>query len=284
MRTVTTPRAMQKLAERWRCAGERVGVVPTMGALHAGHERLIRTARRECGRVVVTLFVNPTQFAPHEDLAQYPGTLAADKRLCRAAGVDALFLPPSDDIYPVGFGTTVHVNGPTQGWEGASRPTHFDGVSTIVAKLFNITRPHNAYFGQKDAQQAAVVRRFARDLNFDVHVRVCPTVREPDGLALSSRNQYLGPEERAQATCLYQALCEARALARTGERRTELLERAMRRVIEAQPLARPDYVGIVCPDTMRALTRLDNGRALAVAAAFVGETRLLDNMVLEVPA
>lgn len=275
---------MQRAAERWRVAGDRVGVVPTMGALHAGHERLMRHARRECDRVIVTLFVNPTQFAPTEDLGAYPQTLAADKRMCRAAAVDVLFLPAAEDVYPPGFATTVHVAGPSAGWEGHSRPTHFDGVTTVVSKLFNMTKPHRAYFGQKDAQQAAVVRRLAADLNFDVQIRVCPTVRERDGLALSSRNQYLDADARAQAVCVHEALQAAQRLVAAGERRTAPLKRAMRRAIARQPLARPDYVAVVCSESMRELRELENGRAVAVAAAYVGETRLIDNVVLEVPA
>ena len=268
----------------WRAAGESVGVVPTMGALHAGHERLMRTARRECDRVILTLFVNPTQFAPTEDLGAYPRTLAADKRMARAAGVDAVFLPSATAMYGDGFATTVHLDGPTQGWEGASRPTHFDGVTTVVAKLWNITKPHRTYFGQKDAQQAAVVRRLAADLDFDLTVRVCPTVREADGLALSSRNAYLADEQRSQAPCLYEALRKVRALVHEGERRTARLKQTMRRIIHRRPAARVDYANIVCADTMQELTRLGPGRALAIVAVYFGRARLLDNMMLKVPA
>lgn len=275
---------MQRLAERWRANGDRVGVVPTMGALHAGHERLMRTARRECDRVILTLFVNPTQFAPTEDLGAYPRTVAADRKLARATGMDAIFLPHADAMYPPEFASTVHLSGPTEGWEGASRPTHFDGVTTIVAKLWNITKPHRAYFGQKDAQQAAVVRRLAADLNFDLTVRVCPIVREADGLALSSRNVYLTPAQREQATCLHRALGRVRDRVRAGERRAARLIRAMRDAVGVCPEARLDYAAIVCPDTMRPLRTLEPGRALAIIAVFFGKTRLLDNTIVKVSA
>ena len=284
MRTITSPRGMQRLADTWRAAGDRVGVVPTMGALHAGHARLMRTARRECDRVILTLFVNPAQFAPTEDLGAYPRTLQADKALARSLGMDALFLPSAEAVYPPGFATTVHLEGPTAGWEGDSRPTHFDGVATVVAKLWNMTKPHRTYFGQKDAQQAAVVRRLAADLDFDVAVRVCPTAREPDGLACSSRNAYLTPAQRDQAACLYAALCAVRARVRAGERRAARLTRALRDAVAARAEARVDYAGIVCPDTMQAVRTLTPGRALAILAVVFGETRLLDNMIVKVPA
>lgn len=284
MRTITSPRAMQRLAERWRLAGDRVGVVPTMGALHEGHVRLIRTARRECDRVILTLFVNPAQFGAGEDLEQYPRTPAADKRIARANGVDAVFEPSVEDVYPAGFCTTVHVAGLTEQWEGAARATHFDGVTTVVSKLFNMTKPHRAYFGQKDGQQAAVVQRLAADLNFDVKVRVCPTVREADGLALSSRNTYLTRSQRDEATCLHEALRAARAMARTGERRTARLKQTMRRVIARRPLARLDYASVVARDTMREIPQLDGRPALAVVAVRIGDVRLIDNMVVKSPA
>lgn len=274
---------MQRVADGWRAEGATVGVVPTMGALHAGHERLLRTARRECDRTVMTLFVNPTQFGPREDLARYPRSPAKDKALARDIGIDVVFAPAVEAMYAEGFATTVHVAGLTDAWEGAARPAHFDGVTTVVSKLFNITRPHRAYFGQKDAQQAAIVRRLAADLDFGCRVRVCPTVREPDGLALSSRNVYLSPVEREQATCLYEALCAARDLARAGTTRAAALTRAMRHTIRRRTLAELEYAAVVNAETMEKLSDIGEGPALAVVAVRFGGTRLIDNMPLPPP-
>jgi pantoate--beta-alanine ligase len=256
------------------------GLIPTMGYLHEGHLSLVRRARGENDHVAVSIFVNPAQFGPHEDLARYPRDLERDLSLLRKAGADLVFTPPVEEVYPSGFQTKVIVEEVTKPVEGAARPGHFAGVATVVAKLFNIFQPDRAYFGQKDAQQVVVIRRMARDLNFPLEIVVCPTLREPDGLALSSRNVYLKPDERRAATVLFRALSAAQAAWRDGERNGERLRAAMRAVLDVEPLARPEYVSIADPDT---LTELDHvgDRALASLAVRVGATRLIDNFILE---
>lgn len=256
-----------------------------MGYLHAGHLSLVQRARREVGRrgkVVVSLYVNPTQFAPHEDLARYPRDLARDRQLCRAAGVDVLFRPTDAAMYPrppgAEFSTYVVEEQLSRGMEGASRPTHFRGVTTVVAKLFHLVMPDVAVFGAKDFQQAAVVRRMVRDLNFPVTIRVAPTVREPDGLALSSRNQYLTPAQRAQATVLWQAIQAARTLARRhpGGVSARRVKAAVQAQVARAPEARLDYVELFDPDTLQPVSVVRRRTHLALAV-FVGNTRLIDN-------
>ena len=256
-----------------------VGLVPTMGFLHDGHLSLVRRARAECASVVASVFVNPSQFAPSEDLADYPRDLDRDVNLLEEAGTDLVLAPPVEAVYPEGFDTWVTVERLTERLEGASRPTHFRGVATIVAKLFNLVRPERAYFGQKDGQQAVVVRRLIRDLGFDIDLVVCPTVREPDGLAMSSRNAYLSPEERKAATILHRALQHAEALYADGERNASKLRGEMERLLRSEPLARPDYVSVANAED---LTELDTvGRkALVSLAVRIGRTRLIDNIVL----
>jgi pantoate--beta-alanine ligase len=238
------------------------GFVPTMGALHEGHLALVRRAARECDCVGVSIFVNPAQFAPGEDLDRYPRNLERDLRLLEPLGVDLVWAPAAEAVYPPGFQTWVTVEELSKGLEGAVRPSHFRGVATVVAKLFNLFRPDRAYFGQKDAQQAAVIRRMVADLNFPVQIVVCPTVREPDGLAMSSRNAYLDPEERRAAAVLYRALCAARARWQAGERDAEALRAAMRAVVQAEPLARLDYVSAADPETLEELGRVTAGALL----------------------
>jgi pantoate--beta-alanine ligase len=257
-----------------------LGLVPTMGALHAGHLSLVERARRENERLAVSLFVNPAQFGPNEDLARYPRDLDRDSALLAEAGCDLLFAPGVSEMYPVGCDTTVDVGPLATRLEGERRPGHFRGVATVVLKLFGIFEPRRAYFGQKDAQQLAVVRALARDLDVPVEVVGCETVRDGDGLALSSRNAYLTTDERAAAGVLYRALCAARDLWAAGERRAERLRAELRRVLDAEPLARTDYASVADPETFRELEGIE-GPALASLAVFLGRARLIDNLRLD---
>lgn len=267
---------------RRREIGGTVGVVPTMGYLHEGHTSLARRARTENDFVIATIFVNPSQFGPNEDLAAYPRDLPRDLALLEAEGVDLVFAPASSaELYPPGFQTWVDlVDLPTR-LEGAHRPGHFRGVATVVAKLFNLTRPRRAYFGQKDAQQCAVIRRMAQDLNFDLEIVICPTVREPHGLAMSSRNAYLTPDERARAGVLFRALSAAQAAFRSGERDAAILRRMMSDILAAEPLARPDYVSVADLDTLEEIDGMAAGPALASLAVRFGRARLIDNVILD---
>ncbi len=256
-----------------------VGFVPTMGYLHEGHLSLIRRAREECRHVVVSIFVNPTQFGPNEDLARYPRDLERDLSLIEPLGVDLVWTPTAEEMYPKGYQTWVEVEAVTRRLEGAMRPGHFRGVTTVVAKLFNVVQPHKAYFGQKDAQQAAVIRRMTMDLNFPIEIVVCPTVREADGLAMSSRNVYLDPEQRKAATVLFRSLSAAKELYEAGERNAEKLRERMKEVLAAEPLAEVQYVSCADYDTLEELSEI-TGKALLSMAVFVGKTRLIDNFVL----
>ena len=258
----------------------KVGLVPTMGYLHEGHLSLIRRSRQDCEHVVVSIFVNPTQFGPKEDLSKYPRDLDRDLSLLEPLGVDLVWTPSDEDMYPSGYQTWVEVEGITRPLEGAMRPGHFRGVTTVVAKLFNAVQPHRAYFGQKDAQQAAVIRQMARDLGYPLEVVVCPTVREPDGLAMSSRNVYLDPEQRKAATVLYRSLCAAKEAYDDGERDAEKIRGKMKEVLASEPLADVQYVSCADYDTLEELETV-TGKALLSMAAFVGKTRLIDNMILE---
>jgi len=273
---------VSELRDRTRAARARgltVGLVPTMGALHEGHRSLVRRARAECGLVVVTLFVNPAQFAPSEDLSRYPRDLEGDRAAVEAEGADLLFAPPVEAVYPPGFATTVAVEGLTASLEGASRPTHFAGVTTVVAKLFNMAQPDRAYFGQKDYQQLQVVRRMARDLDFPVEILACPTVREPDGLAMSSRNRYLSPQERQSALALSRALRAAGTRFDSGERHAPALLRETRALLEEDFRVRIDYVELVDAETLSPVDVIGQPAVLLIAA-FVGSTRLIDNVLL----
>ncbi len=258
----------------------QVGLVPTMGYLHAGHLSLVRLARDACDTVAVSIFVNPTQFGPHEDLDRYPRNLERDFQLLQAQGVDLVFVPDVAEIYPDGYGTYVEVQGVTEMLEGAARPGHFRGVATVVCKLFNIIQPTHAYFGQKDAQQTVVVRKMVRDLDLPIEIVIGPTVREADGLALSSRNAYLAPDEREAATVLYRALMSARERYQAGSRDAEELRAAMRAVLSAEPLARVEYVSTAHPLTLQELDQLDTDGALLSMAVRIGRTRLIDNIIL----
>jgi len=256
-----------------------VGFVPTMGYLHEGHLSLVRRARAENSVTVVSIFVNPAQFGPSEDFAQYPRDSERDLALLDREGVDLVFMPSAEEMYPRGFSTWVDVEGVTDRLEGAARPGHFRGVATVVAKLFNIVEPTRAYFGQKDAQQAVVIRKMVDDLNMNLEVVVAPTVREPDGLAMSSRNTYLGPEERQAALVLWRSLNLARDLWSKGERNAEAVRGQMAALIQREPLARIEYVSIAHPETLEELTEL-NQPALVSLAVRIGQTRLIDNIIL----
>lgn len=257
-----------------------VGFVPTMGYLHEGHLSLVRTARAECASVVVSIFVNPTQFGPSEDLSRYPRDLPRDLELLSLEKADLVWTPTSDEMYLPGFQTWVTVEEITQPLEGSVRPGHFRGVATVVAKLFNAIQPDKAYFGQKDAQQAAVIRRMGRDLNFKLEVVVCPTWREPDGLAMSSRNVYLNPDERLAATVLYKALTAAQRAYSVGERNAQNLRQILTQTIQHEPLARLLYVSCADPETLQEIQGLVSGQSLLSMAVFIGKTRLIDNLVL----
>jgi len=276
------PDAAALAAWRARAAGT-VGLVATMGALHEGHASLARRARAACDAVLATIFVNPLQFGPTEDLARYPRTFEADLDLLARAGVDAVYAPGADDLYPAGFATHVDVDGPTAGFEGAARPGHFRGVATVVAKLLARVRPDLAWFGRKDAQQVAVVRRMHADLDLPGTIVVAPTVRDVDGLALSSRNRYLTPDERARALAIPRALDAARACAAAGERRRDALVAAARAVLDAARDVAVAYVEVVDPARFVAVEEVGPGPALMVVAAKVGTTRLLDNEWIALP-
>lgn len=263
----------------WRRGAREVGLVPTMGYLHAGHVSLVERARRECASVAATIFVNPTQFGPGEDFARYPRDLERDARLLEGAGCDLVFVPPVEEIYPPGCDTRVDVGPVSAPLEGQRRPGHFVGVATVVLKLLNLVQPTRAYFGQKDAQQLAVIRRLVRDLDVPVEIVGCPTVREPDGLAMSSRNSYLGPEERRAATVLFRALAAARQAYQAGERDAQALRQAMQALLDAEPLARTDYVSVADPLTFVELGRVSAGALLSLAVR-VGRARLIDNLLL----
>jgi pantoate--beta-alanine ligase len=279
---------MQRLAISWRRRGVRIGFVPTMGYLHAGHASLVQRARQLVGKdglVIVSIYVNPTQFAPTEDLSRYPRDFQRDRRLCRDAGADVIFLPNDGEIYPgqtAGqYSTYVVEESLSRFMEGESRPTHFRGVTTVVAKLFNIVLPDVAVFGAKDFQQAAVIQRMVADLNFPVRIVVAPTVREPDGLAMSSRNQYLDADERRQATVLWRAIQQARTVVRRSGKpvRAKKLQRELQAVSEEQPAARVDYLHLYDPKTLEPCRAVARGTHLALAV-FVGKTRLIDNGML----
>jgi pantoate--beta-alanine ligase len=281
MRIISSIGEMQRMAEELRLSGKRIGVVPTMGFLHDGHRSLIQAARGKSDIVIVTIFVNPTQFSPSEDFEQYPRDLERDRRLAEKAGCDILFAPQAGEMYPERHLTYVEVEALSKILEGEFRPTHFRGVTTVVAKLFNITKPHLAVFGQKDAQQAVIIRQMVGDLNFDVKILVMPIVRESDGLAMSSRNVYLSPKGRAEALVLRRALVLAEELIRGGERDTGSIKRRVDQLISEKRSAAADYVAIVDANTLEELRTLESGRRTLIAVAVrVESTRLIDNTVI----
>ena len=279
MKVINDVRDMRRWSERQRLAGRRLALVPTMGYLHEGHLSLIRLARQRADVVVVSIFVNPTQFAPNEDLDRYPRDFERDEALCRQEGVDAVFYPSAQTMYPPHYKTYVITEELSRVLCGKSRPSHFRGVTTVVAKLFNIVRPHLAVFGQKDAQQLIIIKKMTADLNFDIDIIGAPIVREADGLAMSSRNAYLNKEERQQATVLYKSLQLARREAEQGNRSARDIKKKMTALIESAPLARIDYVELVDTQTLTAQERI-KGETLAAVAVFFGKTRLIDNTVL----
>lgn len=281
MDIVRRVRAMQEMSQRERARGRSIGLVPTMGLLHEGHLSLIRRARELADVVVVSIFVNPTQFGPNEGFDRYPRNLARDTDLCIAEGVDYLFAPETDEMYPEGDGTFVEVAGLSTMLEGQSRPNHFRGVTTVVLKLFEIVKPTLAAFGQKDAQQAVTVQRMVRDLMLDVEILVLPIVRDDDGIALSSRNRYLDLEQRSAARAISRALEAARHVVAEGQRKTEEVVAAAREVLEAEPLLKVDYVELVDARQLRHREEVE-GEMLLLLAVFAGETRLIDNTAIRV--
>jgi pantoate--beta-alanine ligase len=281
MEIIRTISWMKETVRQARAENHFVGLVPTMGALHEGHLSLIRRARGDCSRVYASIFLNPTQFGPNEDLSKYPRTFERDVEQLTDAGVDILFAPDAKEIYPAGFRSYVNVEGLSERLEGKSRPGHFRGVATVVLKLFEIMQPQFAYFGRKDAQQVRILQQMATDLNLNVEIVVCPIVREPDGLALSSRNTYLNPEERRAATALRRALDEARREFDAGTRDALQLQTTIRRVLSNEPLARIDYVEIVDSETFEPVAGIGPRPVYALLAVFIGKTRLIDNLLIE---
>ncbi len=271
---------MKEFSRRERAENRVIGLVPTMGALHDGHLSLIKRARLECSSVVVSIFVNPTQFGPAEDFANYPRAIEADTEKLSDAGVNCLFLPEAADIYPPNYSTYVTVEGLSERLEGRSRPGHFRGVSTVVLKLLQIVQPEFAYFGRKDAQQVAIISRMARDLNLNSEIVICPIVREADGLAMSSRNAYLSAEDRRAATVLHRALQEAQKTLNAGTRDARSLQSAMRRVLDQEPRGKIDYAEIVDAQTFQPVALVNHSAYVLLAVKF-GNTRLLDNMFIE---
>jgi pantoate--beta-alanine ligase len=279
VRVITSIESMRNACREMKPGGKRLGFVPTMGALHSGHLSLVQAARSQCAVAAASIFVNPTQFGPNEDLSKYPRDLERDRELLEKEKIDLLFAPTAEEMYPAGAVTWVAVEGLGELLEGKTRPGHFRGVTTIVSKLFNIVEPDRAYFGQKDAQQAVIIRKMVRDLDMSVEIVVCPTVRESDGLALSSRNVYLSAEERQQALVLYRALCRVQALADRGEHNAAKLREGALQVFAEEKQVRLDYFEIVDKETLQPVKDVERG-ALVVTAAFVGKTRLIDNLLL----
>lgn len=277
MKTVERTDELRAALAPFRTKGETIGLVPTMGALHDGHMALVAAARERAQRVVASVFVNPKQFGPNEDFDRYPRDLASDKKMLEAAGVDVLFAPTVAEMYPPGFSTTVHVAGVSDGMEGARRPGHFDGVATVVTRLFGLVQPDFAVFGAKDGQQVGVVKRLTKDLGLPVQILVRETVREPDGLAISSRNRYLSPEERRVAPALFRALLAGHLVHQLGEKDASKVVEAVRRALSAEPALKVDALDLVDAETMQPLRKIDRPAMLA-GAVFVGKTRLIDNV------
>jgi pantoate--beta-alanine ligase len=280
MEIIRTIAWMKEKAQQARLEQRVIGFVPTMGALHAGHMALVERARKECAPVFASIFLNPKQFGPNEDLSKYPRPLEVDVERLTAEKTDGLFLPDAAEMYPCGFSTYVHVEGLSERLEGRTRPGHFAGVATVVLKLLEIVQPHFAYFGRKDAQQVRIVQQMVSDLNLNTEIVVCPIVREADGLALSSRNVYLGEEDRKAAAVLHRALRAAEAEINGGVRDSLQLQRALRKVLENEPRARVDYAEIVDAETFEPVVRVAK-RSYVVLAVYFGRTRLIDNMLIE---
>ncbi|MDC4225123.1 MAG: pantoate--beta-alanine ligase [Candidatus Manganitrophus sp.] len=280
MRTVSNIKAVQKILAPLR-GRKRIGLVPTMGAFHEGHLALMRQAKRECDFAVVSLFVNPLQFGPKEDFATYPRSIASDRKMAQTAGVDLLWTPSAEEIYPPPYRTFVDVEEITRRWEGSVRPGHFRGVATVVAKLFQIVQPDRAYFGQKDYQQTRVIRQMVKDLHFALSIRIRPTVREKDGLAMSSRNQRLSSAERAAAPLLFNALKHAEARVRQGIHKSRPLLEEVERLIRSEPLAQIDYVALCDPESLEPLEKIQK-EAVLLLAVKIGPVRLIDNLLIRI--
>jgi pantoate--beta-alanine ligase len=281
MEIIRTIPWMKETVQQARAENHIIGFIPTMGALHEGHISLIRRARTDCSRVYASIFLNPAQFGPNEDLSKYPRTLEGDVEKLTAAGVDVLFAPDAKQIYPTGFRTYVSVDGLSERLEGKSRPGHFRGVATVVLKLFEIVQPHFSFFGRKDAQQVRILQQMAGDLNLNTEIVVCPIVREADGLALSSRNAYLNSAERRAATVLHRALSEAQREVHAGVRDAPQLQTAIHKILSSESLARLDYAEIVDAETFQPVARLGAQSVYALLAVHVGKTRLIDNLLIE---
>lgn len=279
IKVVSTVDETRAQIKEWKKQGFTVGLVPTMGYLHEGHQSLIKKAVDENDKVVVSVFVNPIQFAPNEDLETYPRDLEADKKLCDSTGADLIFHPTPDEMYPDGFSTHIQMDNLTKELCGKTRPTHFGGVCTVVGKLFNIVQPDKAYFGQKDAQQLAIIKRMVRDLNFDLEIVGCPIIREPDGLAKSSRNTYLSTDERKAALILSKSIELGKELVANGERNAQTIIKAMTDKINTEPLARIDYVNVVDALNIEPIDVIQ-GETLVAIAVYIGKTRLIDNFII----
>lgn len=280
MKIVNTIAELREIVKSWKKDGLTVGLVPTMGYLHEGHASLIKRASQENDRVVVSDFVNPIQFGPKEDLASYPRDIDRDAQVCEESGADVIFHPTAEEMYCPDFSTFVDITGPSNELCGKSRPTHFKGVCTVVSKLFLIVAPHKAYFGQKDAQQLAVIKRMVRDLNFDIEIIGCPIIREDDGLAKSSRNTYLSPQERQSATILNKALTAGKQLVLNGETNTAKVIEKITNIINSEPLAKIDYVQVVSFPDIKIIEEI-KGDILTAIAVYIGTTRLIDNFIIE---
>ena len=283
MKIIRSPDAMAAWSDGLRRAGVTIGFVPTMGALHGGHRALIRAARLRCDALVVSIFVNPTQFGPREDLTKYPRPISKDRALCRMEGADVCFEPTAKTMYPDGFQTTVLLPTIARRWEGEARPHHFSGVATVVTKLFGVVRPHIALFGQKDFQQSALVQQLVEDLNMGVEIVVRPTVREQDGLAMSSRNKYLSPKERIVATTLYKSLRAGADAIRKGIIDVAALQTTMAQIVKQEPALTIDYLAVCDPRTLEPLSSVTS-RAVLLGAVRLGSVRLIDNLLIAAPA
>ena len=281
MKVVGTIKEVRNLVKEWKKNGESVGFVPTMGYLHEGHGSLITKARENNDKVVVSIFVNPLQFGPSEDLESYPRDLEKDSKFCESLGADLIFHPEPEEMYHDDFSSYVDMSVLTEELCGLSRPVHFRGVCTVVSKLFNIVQPDNAYFGEKDAQQLAVIRHMVEDLNFDIKIIGCPIIREEDGLAKSSRNTYLNEEERKQAVILNRALQKGKEQIESGERKSLEIKQTITQTIETMPLAKIDYVEVVDFQTLESIEEI-KGEILAAVAVYIGKTRLIDNFIIRV--
>ncbi|HWP83103.1 MAG TPA: pantoate--beta-alanine ligase [Bacteroidota bacterium] len=284
MEVISSLRVVQERADRLRREGKRIGVVPTMGYLHEGHLSLIKLAKQQSDVVITTIFVNPTQFGPEEDFERYPRDLERDRNLAQEAGTDILFTPEAKAMYPEGYRTYVEVTEVSSILEGKIRPTHFRGVTTVVAKLLNLTKPHVAVFGQKDAQQAFIIRQMVRDLNIDTEIAVAPIVREADGLAMSSRNVYLSPQQRKNALSLYRSLQYAKATIEAGERSVSALRKGMEDLLRKSEPTRIDYIAFLKPETFQEVELLKPPSVLIALAVRFGSTRLLDNILIDIPS